>query len=101
MQALQLDTPGQISMKLDGMTRQAKRKHPEEFEWAASLFRNLLYSGPDYPDSLLFTDIPRNVIGPAIRSLVKSGQIQQTGLYKRSQRPESNGRVVFQYRLKP
>jgi|SRR6185312_7608154 len=97
-------TEQQIDLRLDGLTAKARSKHPSEFIVARELILGHLEQvGSCYIDEMDLSLIPancRNVIGTAVRSLLKEGKIARTGAYKRSQRPESNGRVVFMLRLK-
>ena len=95
-------TQAQVGHKLARITARAAARHPGARQLVQSRVLAHLAGRPGYLDAVSFEDLPResrNVVGPAIRSLMLQGLIVKTGQHKRSQRPESNGREIWEYRL--
>ena len=62
----------------------------------------LLVRGLGYVDDIEVDDITAkhpNIIGAAVRGLLASKRIVKTGNFKRSQREESKGRIIWEYQL--
>lgn len=98
-------TPAQVNQKLDRVELTAHAMHGKDCESMKAQLQIFLNTQPDktgYIDEFLlaaFSLKARNFVGPAVRSLLRSKVIQKTGRHKKSQRRESNGREIWEYRL--
>jgi len=88
-------------MVLNGILRLFEDKKPEMMaSCKIRMIAMLTHNKTGYVDDVDFSDISsHNVIGAAVRALMKDSVIVQTGNHKRSQRPGSNGRVIWEYQL--
>jgi hypothetical protein len=94
--------PHQVELKLDGILHRAERT-PSRREYMQRIQERLLSKlteRPAYIDDVDVADIVDtcpNIIGSAVRALLIRGEIRKTGAHKRSQRPDSNGRLIWEY----
>ena len=96
-------THAQIEMRLDAVDDAALAERSAliyMFQWR--FVNHLRFAGTCYIDDIDLSYIPlnhRGCVGVAIRLLIKQRKIEQTGNHKRSSRPESAGRQIWEYRL--
>lgn len=92
----------QTDLKLDAIGEHMAATKPDLTKLVTQRILIRLNYDNGYLDGIYLGDIgkeARNVIGLAVRTLMKRRVIEKTGLYRKSSRKESNGRVVWQYRL--
>lgn len=99
-------TPGQIDLVLDNVLRLFRTHSPELIRDCETRIVAHLRTTPEqrgYIDEVELSDILArhpNLIGTVVRGLLRREVMAKTGAHKRSRRPDSNGRIIWEYQLK-
>lgn len=94
----------QIDLTLDGVTRRFEESLTKGvlIDCVKTRLLDALRYAPAYIDDLDLGDVlsvQPNVIGIAVRCLLAEERIRKTGQHRRSRRPGSNGRIIWEYTL--